>query len=206
MGHIEPDGAASGQARPPLNRRLPGLRSPRYWRADEPPHPVWALWWALKKEFSIWRAPATWLGTPGSWTYFGNDFVSGLRRNASTARAFALVDAAPDLAVAVTALAALNLKRHEHMFQFVALLYISIPVTIILGLAEIMPDGLILLFQENQALVWQLGAVLTAGVGVYLIGVWRARQLLAVLELWRVERKLTRSDAQADVTVSAATR
>ena len=188
MGHVQPDGAASGPARAAVSRRRPFLRSRNFWREVGAPHPVWDLWWTLKREFSIWKAPASWLGTPGSWTYFGNDFVTGLRRNASTARAFAAMDAAPDQIEAVAALAALNLKRHEHMFQFVALLYISIPVTIILGLAEVIPNGLVAVFQDHLALVWQLAALMTLAVGVYLIGVWRARQLLAVLELWRIER------------------
>ncbi|MCS6625283.1 hypothetical protein N0B44_20435 [Roseibacterium beibuensis] len=186
MGHVEPDGAASGAPAPPLKRGTVA-----------PPHPVWPLWWALKREFPIWKAPASWLGTPGSWTYFGNDFVTGLRRNASTARAFALLDATPDDVEAVTALAALNLKRHERMFQFVALLYISIPVTVILGLAEVMPDGLIAVFRDHQSTIWQLAAVMTLAVGAYLIGVWRARQLLAVIELWRIERRLSPADGGA---------
>ena len=188
MGHVESDGAAAGAAGPPLSAARIPRRSSRYWRAGDPPHPVWSLWWALKREFPIWKAPASWLGTPGSWTYFGNDFVTGLRRNASTARAFAAMDAAPDQIEAVAALAALNLKRHEHMFQFVALLYISIPVTIILGLAEVMPDGLVAAFRDHQMLVWQLAGAMTVAVGLYLIGVWRARQLIAVIELWRIER------------------
>lgn len=188
MGHVEPDGAASGATEPPLIPRRLSLRSPRYWRAGDPPHPVWSLWWALKKEFSLWKAPASWLGTPGSWTYFGNDFVTGLRRNQSTTRAFALLDAAPDQVDRVTALATLNLRRHEHMFQFVALVYISVPVTILLGLAEVMPDGLVGFFQGHQMLVWQLAVAMSLAVGLYLIGVWRARQLIAVIELWRIER------------------
>ncbi len=76
------------------------------------------------------------------------------------------------------------------MFQFVALLYVSVPVTIILGLAEIMPEGLIEMFHANQMPIWQLAGAFTVGVGVYLVGLWRARQLMAVLELWRIERLL----------------
>jgi len=185
MGHVEPGGETAG-AQPGLS--LPRFRPRPFWRTGDPPHPVWPLWWALKKEFALWRAPLSWLGTPGSWTYFGNDFVSGLRRNASTARAFALLDAAPEQFERVQALGALNLRRHEVMFQFVALIYISIPVTIVLGLAEIMPEGLIEMFRANQIGIWQLAGAFTVGAGVYLVGVWRARQLMAVLELWRIER------------------
>ena len=188
MGHVESDGAAAGAAGPPLSAARIPRRSSRYWRAGDPPHPVWSLWWALKREFPIWKAPASWLGTPGSWTYFGNDFVTGLRRNDSTEKAFALLDATPDQFDGVVALARLNLTRHEQMFHFVALIYFSIPVTVILGAAELMPDNLIAAFKANQFAFWYMLSILTAVAAVYLVGLWRARQLVSVLELWRIER------------------
>ena len=107
-----------------------------------------------------------------------------------------MLDASPERFEQVRALGALNLKRHEIMFQFVALLYISVPVTIVLGLAEIMPDGLIRMFSENQTFVWQAAGVVTFGAAVYLVGVWRARQLMAVLELWRIERSQSAISSQ----------
>ena len=189
MGHVESGGEVAGPETAGL-KAAGGLFRPRqFWRARNAPHPVWDLWWGLKKEFSLWSAPASWLGTPGSWSYFGNDFVTGLRRNRSTERAFALLDAAPDQFEGAVALAALNARRHEQMFHVVALGYISIPVTILLGLAEVMPESLIEQFHAHQVFVWQMVGALTFGISVYMIGLWRARQLVSVLELWRLERK-----------------
>lgn len=182
MGHVEP-GSTPAVARPKKRRRLTTI-----WREGDASHPAWALWWKLKRHFSLFSAPASWFGTPGSWTYFGNDFVTGLRRNDSTQAAFDLLDAAPDLFQPVHDLAALNLKRHQEMFQFIALLYITVPLTIVLGLADLMPQGVINLFMENQRLVLYLTATLVLGAGIYLVGLWRARQLMSVLELWRIER------------------
>lgn len=182
MGHVEPGGEVAG-SKPPSKRRLTTI-----WRQGEPSHPVWDLWWRLKRHFSLLTAPASWFGTPGAWTYFGNDFITGLRRNELTARSFALLDEQPELFETVRALAALNLKRHEQMFQFIALLYVSVPVTIVLGLAEVMPNDLIRLFSEQQRGVMILVSALTVGALVYLVGMWRARQLISVLELWRIER------------------
>ena len=146
------------------------------------------MWWRLKRHFGLLTAPLSWFGTPGAWAYFGNDFITGLRRNRSTEQAFTLLDEQPDLFEAVRGLAALNLKRHEQMFQFIALLYVSVPVTIVLGLAEVMPNDLIRVFSEQQQAVMILVVALTVGAVVYLVGMWRARQLLAVIELWRIER------------------
>lgn len=186
MGHVQLGGAASD---PDAEALKPArFRRRHFWRPRNPPHPVWALWWSLKGLFAIWTAPAEGLGSPGSWSYFGNDFVTGLRRNESTARAFVLLDAAPDQFEGVADLAQLNLRRHEQMFNFVALIYFSIPATIILGAAELIPDSLIATFHANQFAFWYMASVLTVVAGVYLVGVWRARQLVSVLELWRIER------------------
>ena len=85
-------------------------------------------------------------------------------------------------------MAQLNLKRHEQMFQFVVLLYVSVPVTLVLGLAEVMPESLVALAMKNQFMAWYLVCILTVGALIYLVGLWRARQLTGVLELWRIER------------------
>ena len=186
MGHVESGGEAAGEKAAALK---PARRRRRhFWLPRNPPHPVWALWWSLKGLFAIWTAPAEAFGSPGSWSYFGNDFVTGLRRNDSTEKAFALLDATPDQFGGVVALARLNLTRHEQMFHFVALIYFSIPVTVILGAAELMPENLIAAFKANQFAFWYMLSILTAVAAVYLVGLWRARQLVSVLELWRIER------------------
>lgn len=187
MGHVESGGEVAGapaKALKPARRR----RQRHFWRPRNPPHPVWALWWSLKGVFAIWNAPSEAMGSPGSWSYFGNDFVTGLRRNDSTEKAFALIDAAPDQFDGVVALARLNLTRHEQMFNFVALVYFSIPVTVLLGAAELMPGNLIAAFKANQFAFWYMLSILTFVAAVYLVGLWRARQLVSVLELWRIER------------------
>lgn len=172
MGHVEPGGEIAAASAEALSTE----------------HPVWPLWRELKKPFAVWSAAGDALSSPGSWGYVGNDFVSGLRRNASTERSFALLDAAPDLYEAARALAALNVRRHEQMFQFVVLLYVSIPVTIVLGLAEVMPEGLVAEFTRQAVPIAIFVGGCTFGVIAYLTGVWRARQLVSVLDLWKLER------------------
>lgn len=172
MGHVEFGGEVAGAVADPLT----------------PEHPVWPLWRTLKVKFAVWSAMGDAFSSPGAWGYVGNDFVSGLRRNRSTIETFALMDAAPAQYEAVRALAALNARRHEQMFQFVVLLYVSIPLTIILGLAEVMPEGLLQHFREQQVSVAIFAGMFTFGAAAYLVGVWRARQLVSVLDLWRLER------------------
>lgn len=184
MGHVEPGGETSG----PEAEGLTNGRWRTLWRPGGLAHPVWSLWWGLKREFALWSAPRDWFSTPGSWTYFGNDFVTGLRRNGSTGRAFDLLDANPELFEPVKALAALNLRRHEQMFHLIAILYVSVPVTFVLGLAEVMPDELVLAFKADSFIFLYLAAILTVCALVYMIGLWRARQVVSVIELWGIER------------------
>ena len=149
---------------------------------------VWATWWRLKSLFAIWSSPVGWLFSPGARTAFGNDFLTGLRRNASTARAFDLLDQTPEAFARLQAMALLNLKRHEQMFGFVALIYVSVPVTVLLGLSEIAPDGVLDLYRSWKQGFWIVVGALTFGAVYYYAGVWRAKQIVSVLELWRIER------------------
>lgn len=53
-------------------------------------HPVWAVWNRLIRIFPVWAVIPAAFVTPGAWTMSGLDFVSGLRRNQSTDKAFKL--------------------------------------------------------------------------------------------------------------------
>lgn len=168
MGHVESGGAAEDAGK--LSERS-----------------AWPLWREVRKGFGFWSPLAERQGMESA-TAFSGDYVSGLRRSRAAARTFILLDAQPDLAPVVAGLGALNLTRAEHMFRFVALLYVSVPVTLVLGLAEVTPDGLLGAYRTYDAAIWYLIAALTFAVVFHMYAVWRARRLTDVLELWRIER------------------
>lgn len=164
MGHVKPGGAAA---------EAEGLSE----------HVVWPLWRRIRALFGPWVILTDWGAARGSGGAFAGDYVSGLRRGRTTGRTFDLLDAQPDLAPAVAALAALNLSRVEHMFRFVALLYVSVPVTAVLGLAEVTPDGVMGVYRTYDEAFWYLLAALTFAVVFHMYAGWRARRLVGVLEL-----------------------
>lgn len=176
MGHVKPGGEVAGSGPEGLNP------------TDPYGHPVWALWNAIRRDFSVARAPLEALTSSTSWGYFGNDFVSGLRRDRPTVRTFERLDAAPQHYEAVRALADLNVRRHEQMFQLLVLFYVTVPLTIILAMGEVIPEAVARHLRDNMTYVIAGAGPLVVGVIGYMIGLWRARQMVAAMTLWRLER------------------
>jgi hypothetical protein len=171
MGHVESGGEA---AKPnPLS------------------HPAWPLWLAYKRRFRSLTLISDSFTTPGAMSWFGNDLVSGLRRNPSTREAFELFDGVPvDTFNAVSALATLNQRRQELGFQMLLALYITVPVTIFVSAGEVFPDEFARAMERYGALAFQVLFALILTVVGYLMSLWRARQMVQVLDLIRIERGL----------------
>ncbi len=149
----------------------------------------WTLWRRLKNEFPAWSFVPSWFYSPGAYGYLGIDFLSGFRRNASTRRAFALLEGVEDKTFdAVAALAALNSRRQEQMLRAVIVFYLTVPVSVTALVAEIVGDDLGTFVRENT--VNCLGLALTLAVGPlsYLVSNWRSRQIVGVLDLIKIER------------------
>ncbi|MFC0632693.1 hypothetical protein [Brevundimonas balnearis] len=173
MGHVEPGGEAAAAEL---------TVEAAYW-------PVWRR---LTRMFATWSFVATGLATPGAWTTFGNDLVSGLRANASTRKAFAATAGLSDEDVErLYAVALLNQRRHDWVMRILVIFYVTIPVTIVALLSEILGDGLLQLVRENPGPVANLVIILAVGVAIYLMAQWRARQIVCVIELIRISRGLT---------------
>jgi hypothetical protein len=176
MGHVEPGGAAGA---PALNR--PGPLS----------HPAWPLWLAYKRHFRSLTLISDSFTTPGAMSWFGNDLVSGLRRNPSTRKAFELfADVPPATFNAVSAIATLNQRRQELGFQMLLALYITVPVTIFVSAGEVFPDEFARVMARYGGQVIQFVGALILTVLGYLMSLWRARQMVQVLDLIRIERAL----------------
>lgn len=155
----------------------------------EAQHPAWALWRQVKALYPAWNLWLEAFYTPGSWTMWGVDVVSGLRRNPSTRKTFALLEgASPELFEAVVALAAVNARRHDILFKAVLVTYITVPLAIVTTTAQITPIGVEHWLAGHWKLALQLFLTCTLGVVVYFWSQWRSKQILAVLDLVRIER------------------
>lgn len=152
-------------------------------------HEVWALWRAYKRLFRTLTLPLSTLFTPGAWGWLGNDVVSGLRKNPSTKRALDLLAPLPDpLFDKLSALASVNLRRQEQGFQVLAIFYVSVPLTAALLFGEIAPGEVLSLLRDETRAVLQLVVMLGGATVLYMAALWRARQMVHVIDLARIER------------------
>lgn len=164
MGHVEPGGEAE----------------------DED---LWATWRRLKAFFPTWSLLPSSFYTPGAWGYLGVDFISGFRRNRSTRQAFDLLkDVKAERFDAISALANLNARRQDQMLRAVVIAYLTIPLTVIAVLSEVAGDSLLSFVRTNLAVTLQVAGALTLATLGYFLSHWRARQIVGVLDLIRIER------------------
>lgn len=167
MGHVQSGGPAAGS------------------RAAE----VWDRWNRLKAHFPVWSLFPSSFVTPGAWGYVGVDFVTGFRANRNTHQAFEIMaDADEALFDGVSALANLNARRQEQMLRAVIIAYLTIPVSILALTAEVAGDSLLTYAKTHLAVVIPLAVGLTMGSLSYFMSHWRSRQIVAVLDLIRIER------------------
>jgi len=171
MGHVEPGGTAANQ------EAVVGELA------------VWSVWRRLKTYFPTWSLLPSSVYTPGALSYFGNDFVSGFRRNRSTAQAFDLMNGVDDPTFdAVSALASLNARRQDQMLRAVIIGYLTIPLSIVAILAEVAGAGLVGYVRENLESTIQVGLIAASAPLIFFMSHWRSRQILSVLDLIRIER------------------
>lgn len=152
--------------------------------------PIWGVWRAVTRALSmrgmLWESFAA----PSVWGMIGIDYISGLRRNASTQKVVDILSSlsAHDLR-RVHALAQINHHRHEAISRWTAVGMLTVPVSAALVLSEIAPGLLDRLRRSYEAGGWAalVGSAL-AVVAFYLLAAWRARQVATVVELALVER------------------
>lgn len=163
---------------------LPGMGR---W-APVPDLPLWQHWDDLERLFPTWRFLMT--GFFSAWRLrTGFDSLRRLRMDKRTRRAFALLDQIETpMLDDLIALAKANAERQGYFARTILFAYVSIPFSIGALVAQLAPAA------TQQALLayaptW--GGAL-AGIGsavvVRLVLDGQARQLLALLEIARIER------------------
>ena len=99
-----------------------------------------------------------------------------------------MADADDALFDGVSALANLNARRQEQMLRIVVIAYLTIPVSVLALVAEVAGGSLMAYVQANLDFVIRSGATLVLGPLMYVMSHWRARQIVGVLDLIRIER------------------
>ena len=170
MGHVQPGGAAGGPPAPASD-------------------PLWPLWRQLTREFGTLRLLASAFTSGAIWGVYGIDLASGLRRSPMARRAFETVAGASDHDLdRLIELGRVNAGRHEAMWRMAVMFYISVPATVLLALVQMAPGAVAAAFFEGSVVLWGLIALLLVWMLCYFAVQWRARQIVAVLEMVRLER------------------
>jgi hypothetical protein len=148
--------------------------------------------------------PAESLMSPGAWGFFGSDVVSGLRRNRSTAAALSLLEPLdPRTFEEVAVLAEVNQRRQDAAFRVTALMLVIGPVVsgIVLDLFAPTTMGMV---RGSDSWTLPVLVLFAALVLLRVAGLWRARQLVAVIEIARIVhgRQLRRSGGDPDERAS----
>ncbi len=152
--------------------------------------PLWTLWRALVREFRFSRLLGLVAFSRSGWGLYGVDVVSTLSGSAMARGARAVLAEAPDgLLERLIALAAVNARRNEAMWRMAALFYVTAPVTLFLAGLEGAPDFVRGFFAERGPFLAVLVGLMTVWLLYYFANQWRARQMEAVLELVRIERR-----------------
>lgn len=126
---------------------------------------------------------------PSALTMVGVDYVSGLRRNGSTRKVFALLEGVdPRDLRRIHLIAQVNRQRQEAVARWTAIGMVTLPVSAALALAQLAPGVLETLRTRWLHLSAATLGTVAAIVLVYLLSAWRARQIVSVIELAFVER------------------
>lgn len=154
---------------------------------------LWTTWRRLVAALPVRAMPLEWFLSPSMWTLFGADFLTGLRRNRTTAKVFGILQALPPSDLhRLHALAILNHRRHEAVSRGFAIAFLTLPASAALTLSELSPATLQRIASVEGPARWYLmlgyaGAV----VALYMMFAWRARQLLTLTEMWMIQEGLT---------------
>lgn len=152
-------------------------------------HPVWPLWRRLTRLFPVWSIAFSAVASPGASRVGGVDYLGPLRRGRATQRAFELTSPLSDAEFdGLAALAALNARRQERLFRSIFVLYATVPITLLATSGELAPDRVTGFIREEWGLMAFYAVLFTVVLVWYYASLWRARQIVDVLDMARVER------------------
>lgn len=166
--------------------------------ADQPVavEEVWALWRRLAGAFGPWRTLRAAVMTKALFGFYGVDMATGLRRTPMARLAEEVLrDASLATMEALAEIAEVNAQRNDAMWRMSVIFYVTVPVTLFLAALDALPNFGERIARETVIGFWAWVGVLTAFVLYYFLTQWRARQIVAVLKLLMIERRIARSQA-----------
>lgn len=150
---------------------------------------VWALWRKLVKEFGLSRLIWTSVTSRTGWGFYGVDMASTLRGTPMARGAIAvLTDVSIKEVGRLGAVATVNAQRSDAMWRMAVLFYVSVPFTLFLAGLQGAPALMKTMFSERGYMLVPVVIMMTLWLVVYFANQWRAKQIVAVLDLALIER------------------
>ena len=123
------------------------------------------------------------------WGIYGVDCVSGLRDSAMAKAAEAVISQASDEELdTLIEIAQVNAARNDSMWRMAVVFYVSVPGALIFASLDIAPDVISEMIRDTLFYLMIAFALFTGQMLFYFGTFWRARQIVAVLELLRIDR------------------
>ncbi|RZJ17815.1 MAG: hypothetical protein EON91_07735 [Brevundimonas sp.] len=133
------------------------------------------------------------LNSRGGWGFYDLDLASSLLKIPAVQEArMRLSGASPDLLDRLAGVAAVNARRSEALWKAAALFYITVPVTLTLATLQAAPEFMRVFLATSFSVFGVATAIATLCIALQMLfyfGVyWRASQIVAVIDLVKVER------------------
>jgi hypothetical protein len=161
------------------------------------PDALWDAWRRIVRAMTVRGLVWDSAFSRSAWTQWGSDYVSGLRRNASSRRVAAIVQSlGPGDMRRLHAIAGINHRRLEAIARWTAIGLVTLPASAALALNQLAPQVLRRFRWDSQDLV--AAAALLAWIGWVMMAAWRARQTVVVMELAMIEADVLPTAAEDD--------
>lgn len=144
------------------------------------------MWRAIVRRYPSWTAPIDLMISPSSWRLIGVDLLRGPFRERRAHEVAALLAPLDEAALdRLGRIAEVNHQRAAAVFKAVAVSYVSLPIAVTALLSDVAPDILRSAVEANLRPL--VGLLIAAALGplVYFCAMWRARQIVWVIELCR---------------------
>ena len=149
---------------------------------------IWQAWRDIRSTLPMWKMPADALFSRSSWSLLGVDYISGLRDSGPARAIFATLArfAPPDMR-RIHALAQLNLRRQDAISRWMAIGFVTLPLSLGLALAQLRPALFERIVEEWDLATLNTLALIGLIVAYVLACAWRARQIATIVELGLIE-------------------
>ncbi len=155
----------------------------------DPNAQLWATWREMTALFTFRRMVSHLLGSKSGWGIYTVDVVSTLKSMPVAVKGQqVLTRLSNEELLRLKSLADLNARRNESIWKMAALIYVSVPLSLLLAGLQMSPAYVKEILRLGGAGFVVFFFAMLASLTIYYSTNWRARQIEALIELTLIER------------------